>query len=131
MKSIKSAITIIALVATAFSCGVAGAESITVEMESVREDSVEHLFQPILVRGFPIGAELTEGLPEIQSVAGLEISMSLMHARLSFLKIRRLSRLLYWDWIMTDGTLPLPWPIRPRSRSDSSSRRDFSKLIEE
>ena len=47
MKSIKSAITTIALVATAFSCGVADAESITVKMESVREDSVEHLFQPM------------------------------------------------------------------------------------
>ena len=82
MKPIKSAITIIALVATAFSCGVAGAESITVAMESVREDSVEHLFQPSLTR-IPIGAELTEGLPEIQSVAGLEIQEPL-HARLSF-----------------------------------------------
>ncbi len=72
MKSIKSAITIIALVATAFSYGLAGAESITETMESVREDSVEDLFQPMLIR-FPIGAELTEGLPDIQSVAGLEI----------------------------------------------------------
>ena len=45
MKSIKSVITIIALV----SCGMAGAESITVKMESVREDSVEHLFQPMLM----------------------------------------------------------------------------------
>ena len=44
MKSIKSALTPIATVATAFSCGVAGAESIKVKMESVREDSVEHLF---------------------------------------------------------------------------------------
>ena len=83
MKSIKSAITPIATVATAFSCGVAGAENITVQMESVREDSVEHLFQPMLIR-FPIGAELTEGLPDIQSVAGLEINEPL-HARLSFL----------------------------------------------
>ena len=82
MKSIKSAIAIIALVATAFSCGVAGAESITVKMESVREDSVEHLFQPSLTR-IPIGAELTEGLPEVQSVAGLEIHEPL-HACLSF-----------------------------------------------
>ena len=49
MKSIKSVITIIALVATAFSCGPASAESITVKMESVREDSVEHLFQPSLM----------------------------------------------------------------------------------
>ena len=83
MKSIKSAITTIALVATVFSYGVAGAESITVKMESVREDSVEHLFQPMLMR-FPVGPQLTEGLPEIQSVAGLEINESL-HARLSFL----------------------------------------------
>ena len=83
MKSIKSVITIIALVATAFSYGMAGAESITVAMESVREDSVEHLFQPMLMP-FMSGSELTEGLPEIQSVAGLEIHESL-HARLSFL----------------------------------------------
>ena len=82
MKLIKSAITIIALVATAFSCGVAGAESITVAMESVREDSVEHLFQPSLMRGLG-GTHLVEGLPEIQSVAGLEIHEPL-HARLSF-----------------------------------------------
>ena len=81
MKSIKSTITIIALVATAFSCGMARAESITVKMESVREDSVEHLFKPPLyIYG---GAQLTEGLPEIQSVAGLEIHEPL-HARLSF-----------------------------------------------
>ena len=83
MKSIKSAIIPIATVATAFSCGVAGAESITVKMESVREDSVEHLFQPMLMP-FMSGSELREGLPEIQSVAGLEIHESL-HARLSFL----------------------------------------------
>ena len=82
MKSIKSAITIIALVSTAFSCGVAGAESITVKMESVREDSVEHLFQPPL-RRFLTGSKLTEGLPEIQSVAGLDLHGPL-HARLSF-----------------------------------------------
>ena len=81
MKSIKSAITIIALVATAFSCGMASAESITVKMESVREDSVEHLFKPpLLIYG---GPQLVEGLPEIQSVAGLEIQEPL-HARLSF-----------------------------------------------
>ena len=80
MKSIKSAI-IIALVATAFSYGMAGAESITVKMESVREDSVEHLFKPPLyIYG---GAQLTKGLPEIQAVAGLEIHDPL-HARLSF-----------------------------------------------
>ena len=83
MNSIKSAIALIALVATAFIYGVADAESITVKMESVREDSVEHLFQPMLVR-FPVGPQLTEGLPEIQSVAGLEINEPL-HARLSFL----------------------------------------------
>ena len=81
MKPIKSAITIIALVATAFSYGQASAESITVKMESVREDSVEHLFKPPLyIYG---GAQLTEGLPELQSVAGLEIHEPL-HARLSF-----------------------------------------------
>ena len=82
MKSIKSAITTIALVATAFSCGPAGAESITVKMESVREDSVEHLFQPGLMRALT-GPQLVEGLPEIQSVAGLDIHEPL-HARLSF-----------------------------------------------
>ena len=82
MKSIKSAITTIVLVATAFSCGVADAESITVAMESVREDSVEHLFQPFLMRGLT-GPYLTEGLPEIQSVAELDIHEPL-HARLSF-----------------------------------------------
>ena len=81
MKSIKYAITIIALVATAFSCGMAGAESITVKMESVREDSVEHLFQPPLYTYG--GAQLTEGLPELQSVTALEIHEPL-HARLSF-----------------------------------------------
>ena len=83
MKSIKSIIIPIATVATAFSCGIASAESITVKMESVREDSVEHLFQPMLLP-FLTGSELREGLPEIQSVAGLEIHESL-HARLSFL----------------------------------------------
>ena len=82
MKSIKSVITPIALVATAFICGVAGAESITVTMESVREDSVEHLFQPGLMRALG-GSQLIEGLPEIQSVTGLEIHEPL-HARLSF-----------------------------------------------
>ena len=58
------------------------AERITVAMESVREDSVEHLFQPFLMRGLT-GPYLTEGLPEIQSVAGLDIHEPL-HARLSF-----------------------------------------------
>ena len=82
MKSIKSVITPIATVATAFSCGVAGAESITVKMESVREDSVEHLFQPFLMRGLT-GSQLTEGLPDIQAIAELEIDEPL-HARLSF-----------------------------------------------
>ena len=82
MKSLKSVITIIALVATAFSCGMAGAENITVKMESVREDSVEHLFQPFLMRALT-GSQLTEGLPDIQAIAGLEIHEPL-HARLSF-----------------------------------------------
>ena len=82
MKPIKSAITIIALVATAFSCGIASAESITVTMESVREDSVEHLFQPSLMRALG-GPQLVEGLPEIQSVAELEIHEP-QYARLSF-----------------------------------------------
>ena len=81
MKSIKSTITIIALVATAFSCGPAGAESITVKMESVREDSVEHLLQPPLY--IYSDSKLAEGLPEIQSVAELEIHEPL-YARLSF-----------------------------------------------
>ena len=82
MKSLKSVITPIAAIATAFSCGVAGAESITVEMESVREDSVEHLFQPSLMRGLG-GPQLIEGLPEIEAVAGLEIHDP-QHASLSF-----------------------------------------------
>ena len=81
MKSIKSAITIIALVATAFSYGVAGAESITVKMESVRQDSVESLYQYKL--WIMNGSRFTEGLPEIQEIAGLEIHAPL-HARLSF-----------------------------------------------
>ena len=83
MKSIKSAITIIALVATAFSYGPAGAESITVKMESVHKDSVKHLFQPYMPGGLAI-SRMTEGLPEIQSVAGLDVDAPL-HARLSFL----------------------------------------------
>ena len=58
------------------------AESITVTMESVREDSVEHLFQPSLRRALT-GPYLTEGLPEISSVAELDIHEPL-HARLSF-----------------------------------------------
>ena len=66
----------------AFSCGIAGAESITVKMESVREDSVEHLFQPGLRRALG-GPQLVEGLPEIPSVAELDIHEPL-HARLSF-----------------------------------------------
>ena len=82
MKSIKSVITIIAAIATAFSCGVAGAESITVKMESVHKDSVKHLFQPFMLGGLTI-SQMTEGLPEIQSVAGLDIDAPL-HARLSF-----------------------------------------------
>ena len=80
MKSIKSAI-IIALVATAFSYGQASAESITVEMESVRQDSVESLYQYKL--WIMNGSRFTEGLPEIQEIAGLEIHAPL-HARLSF-----------------------------------------------
>ena len=81
MNSIKSAITIIALVATAFSYGPAGAESITVDMKSVRQDSVESLYQyKLLILN---GSRLTEGLPEVQSVAGLDIDAPL-HARLSF-----------------------------------------------
>ena len=81
MKSIKSAITIIALVATAFSYGQASAERITVEMESVRQDSVESLYQyKLLILN---GSRFTEGLPEIQEIAGLEIHEPL-HARLSF-----------------------------------------------
>ena len=83
MKPIKSVISVIAIVAAAFRCGPADAERITAKMESVREDSAEHLFQPMLIR-FPLGAELTEGLPEIQSVAGLDIHEPL-HTRLSFL----------------------------------------------
>ena len=82
MKSLKSIIIPIAIVATAFIYGQAGAESITVKMESVREDSVEHLFQPGLMRGLG-GPQLIEGLPEIQAIAGLEIHEPL-HARLSF-----------------------------------------------
>ena len=81
MKSIKSTITIIALVATAFSYGQTSAESITVKMESVRQDSAESLYQYKLL--FLNGSRLTEGLPEIQSVVGLEIHEPL-HARLSF-----------------------------------------------
>ena len=81
MKSIKSTITIIALIATAFSYGQASAESITVEMESVRQDSVESLYQyKMLILN---GSRLTEGLPETQEVAELEIHAPL-HARLSF-----------------------------------------------
>ena len=83
MKSLKSVITPIALVATAFSCGVAGAESVPVEMESVHKDSVKHLFQPFMPGGLAI-SRMTEGLPEIQSVAELDIDAPL-HARLSFL----------------------------------------------
>ena len=58
------------------------AESIAVAMKSVREDSVEHLFQPSLRRALT-GPYLTEGLPEIPSVAELDIHEPL-HARLSF-----------------------------------------------
>ena len=79
MKSIKYAITIIATV----SCGIASAENITVTMEPVHKDSVKHLFQPYMPGGLAI-SRMTEGLPEIQSVAGLDIDAPL-HARLSFL----------------------------------------------
>ena len=58
------------------------AESIAVAMKSVREDSVEHLFQPYMSRALT-GPYLTEGLPEIPSVAELDIHEPL-HARLSF-----------------------------------------------
>ena len=58
------------------------AESIAVAMKSVREDSVEHLFQPYMSRALT-GPYLTEGLPEIPSVADLDIHEPL-HARLSF-----------------------------------------------
>ena len=81
MKSLKSAITTIALVATAFSYGQASAESITVKMESVLQDSVESLYQyKLLILN---GSRLTEGLPEVQEVADLGIHKPL-HARLSF-----------------------------------------------
>ena len=82
MKSLKSAITIIAFVATAFSYGQASAASITVKMESVHKDSVKHLIQPFMPSGLAI-SRMTEGLPEILSVAGLDIDAPL-HARLSF-----------------------------------------------
>ena len=81
MKSLKSIITIIALVATAFSSGQASAERITVKMESVRQDSVESLYQYKLL--FMNGSRFTEGLPEIQEIVGLEIHAPL-HTRLSF-----------------------------------------------
>ena len=58
------------------------AESIAVVMKSVREDSVEHLFQPYMSRALT-GPYLTDGLPEIPSVAELDIHEPL-HARLSF-----------------------------------------------
>ena len=82
MKPIKSVIAVIAIVAAAFGCGPADAERITAKMESVREDSAQHLFQPSQGRGLT-GSLLVEGLPEIQSVAGLDIHKPL-HARLSF-----------------------------------------------
>ena len=82
MKPIKSVIAIIAIVAAAFGCGPADAERIAVQMESVREDSAQHLFQPSQGRGLT-GQLLIEGLPEIQSIAGLDIHEPL-HARLSF-----------------------------------------------
>ena len=51
-------------------------------MESVHKDSVKHLFQPFMSGGLAT-SRMTEGLPEIQSVAGLDIDAPL-HARLSF-----------------------------------------------
>ena len=67
MKSLKSAITPIATAATAFSCGQASAESSTGKMESVREDSVEHLFQPGLMRAFTLYPLTHRGLLSINS----------------------------------------------------------------
>lgn len=78
----KPIIAIIAIVAAAFGCGQANAERIAVPMESVREDSAEHLFQPSLSRALT-GKLLREGLPEIQSIAELDIHEPL-HTRLSF-----------------------------------------------
>lgn len=78
----KPIIAIIAIVAAVFRCGQADAERITAKMESVREDSVEHLFQPYMSRALT-GSLLIEGLPEIQSIAELDIHEPL-HARLSF-----------------------------------------------
>ena len=51
-------------------------------MESVHKDSVKHLIQPFMPSGLAI-SRMTEGLPEILSVAGLDIDAPL-HARLSF-----------------------------------------------
>ena len=82
MKPIIAVIAIVAIVAAVFGCGQAGAERITAKLESVREDSVEHLFQPSQ-RYVLATPQLMEGLPEIQSVAGLDIHKPL-HARLSF-----------------------------------------------
>ena len=78
----KPIIAIIAIVAAVFRCGQADAERIAAKMESVREDSVEHLFQPYMSRALT-GSLLIEGLPEIQSIAELDIHEPL-HARLSF-----------------------------------------------
>lgn len=78
----KPIIAIIAIVAAVFRCGQADAERITAKLESVREDSVEHLFQPYMSRALT-GSLLIEGLPEIQSIAELDIHEPL-HARLSF-----------------------------------------------
>ena len=128
MKSIKSAITPIATVATAFSCGVASAESITVKMESVREDSVEHLFQPSADARSLTGPELREGLPEIQSVAGLEIHESL-HARLSFLDSPAEPIVIVGQ--DNDGQdIAFVVAIPLHSRSNSSSQRVFPNSLE-
>lgn len=78
----KPSIAIIAIVAAAFGCGQADAEHIAVQMESVREDSVGHLFQPSQGRA-PTGPLLIEGLPEIPLIAELGIHEPL-YARLSF-----------------------------------------------
>jgi|GEM_PF-4400895 len=74
---------VIAIVATVLSAGLARAETIEVEMESAREDSVQHLFKPMQLR-FLVGPQLTEGLPQIASIEKLQILQPL-HARLEFL----------------------------------------------
>ena len=127
MKSIKSIIIPIATVATAFSCGVAGAESITVKMESVREDSVEHLFQPSLMRGL-VGPQLIEGRPEIPSIAGLEIHDP-QHASLSFEDSPAEPIVIVGQ--DNDGQdIAFAVPIPLHSRSNSNSLAIFSTAFE-